>query len=149
MKKRFALLMAIFMVMCVATMVPVSAASATPEDESNRQIMTVDVAVPMYNSVPASAGGYISGGYGEKSCTLTRHVYDGGIEAAISPNNASGTVSCGVILPNDTYQYLGSVPASGGSTGIIPFYTLASGTYTFVFEPTTTAQLYVSGYIHD
>ncbi len=145
MKKLFALVFSL--VLCVSMYaVPVSAATATPE-ESNRQVITVDVVSPM--SVPASTAGYISGGYGTRSCTLTRHLTSGSIQAAVSSSTASGTVECWVIIPNGTYQYLGTVPASGGSTQKVPFYTLATGTYTFAFEATTDAQLYVSGYIYD
>lgn len=152
MKKRFMCLLMVFM-LCLCTAFSASAESLA-DDKQPGNVVTMSVSIPgtvkpMINGCPAGTGGYISGGYGEQPCTLAKYISSGWIQATVSPSTAVGTVSCSVRLPNGAYQYLGSVPASGGSTPMIPMYTLKTGTYVFIFEPTTTARLYVSGSIFE
>ncbi len=139
---------------CFCMIIPVSAESFTPTETNTTQRIEVTVSIaadepmPIY-SMPASVGGYISNYFGQKTTTLTRNITNGAIAAGVSTSSASGNVFCSVKLPNGAIQVLGSVPASGGSTPKISFATLAKGDYTFIFEASTGAQLYVSGYIYD
>lgn len=151
MKKRFMCLLMVFM-LCLCTAFSASAESLA-DDKQPGNVVTTSVTIPgtVKPMAVATAGvsGYISGGYGQKPCTLAKHITYGWIQATVSPSTATGMVVCGVRLPNGTYCSLGSVPASGGSTQMIPFYTMETGTYTFIFQPSTTEQLYISGTIFE
>lgn len=136
---------------CFCMVIPASAMSIADVGTSE-----LDVTTQAYNppaspnsAARAACAGYIPGGGGQLPCTLGRYISSGYVQAAVSSNNSSGTVSCWVELPNGATQYLGTVPAAGGSTPMVPMYTLVSGTYYFIFQSTTTSQLNVSGYIYD
>lgn len=150
MKKRL-LSLVLAIVFCVSLVIPAASVSAVEVSTPELEVTSVpsDTVRPMYNAVRAGGSGPISGGYGTISCTLGKYITNAGVQAAVSSSSASGNVTCMVQIPNGTIQYLGTVPASGGSTPIVPMYTLVPGTYTFIFQPTTTASLYVSGYIYE
>lgn len=147
MKKRFMCLLMVFM-LCLCTAFSASAESLA-DDKQPGNVVTMSVSVPgtvkpMYSSIPANASGYISGSYSTLPCILGKYVSSGYMQVTVTPNGASGVVSCSVILPNGAYKYLGTVPASGGSTPMVPMYTLKAGTYTFTFQSSITEQIYVS-----
>ena len=84
---------------------------------------------------------------GECSCLLDWRASNAGIKARISSNDSVGTVDCYVKLPSGSIQWLGTVPSSGGTTRVVEYSSLASGTYTFIFESSNGASLYGVGYI--
>ncbi len=148
--KRSCMCLSLVLFMFLYSMVlPVSAKEAVESHRTGDLVTTSapGTVEPMYTGVKAGAAGYIPAYYGELSCTLGSYISSGYIQATISPSNATGNVFCSVILPNGACKALGSVPAAGGSTQKVPFYTLKTGTYTFVYESTTSATLYASGSI--
>ncbi len=150
MKKRiFSLVLAI--AFCVCLMLPASAVSVTEANVPDLEVTAQAVNPLSVNVGPARAGcaGYISGGYGQLTCTLGRSISGGYVQAAVSYGNSSGIVDCFVKLPNGAIQSLGAVSATGGSTPQVPIYSLPAGDYTFMFQCTTTAQLYVSATISE
>ena len=123
MKKRL-LSLVLAIVFCVSLVIPAASVGAVEVSTPELEVTSVpsDTVRPMYSSVPASGGGYISGGYGTVSCTLGKYVTYAGVQAAVSPSTASGNVACMVQIPNGTIQYIGTVSASGGSTPIVHVY---------------------------
>lgn len=148
-KKVLSLTLAI--VFCLSLMLAASAVSVSEEPVRNLNVVSTDSypLMPISGAARAFAGGTISGGYGEISCTLGRYLSEGSMQATVTSNTASGTITCFVEFPNGAIQYLGTVPASGGSTPKEPMYTLESGVYTFIFEATSAATFHVSGCIFD
>lgn len=148
-KKVLSLTLAI--VFCLSLMLSASAVSVSEEPVRNLNVVSTDSypLMPISGTPRAFCGGYISGGYGEFSCNLGKHITSGSVQATVTTNTASGTVSCYVRLLSGDIQYIGTVPASGGSTPKESVYTLNPGTYTFMFEATTAASIYVTAYIFD
>ena len=103
---------------------------------------------PMYSSIPGYNAAYISDGYGVVQVTIGKYISTGYLQAAVSSNKNSGVIEVFVKYPNGSIIGLGSMPASGGTTMLKQAYGLSSGTYTFIFEPSSLATFYVQGYIY-
>ena len=129
---------------------PVCAAPAVSEDvvvstESNGG----GTVSPMYSSIPGFNAANISGGYGEVKVTIGKSISTAYFQAAVSPNNNSGTIRVSVKSPSGAYISLGGMLASGGSTNLKLVYGLSAGTYTFIFESSSFATFNVQGYIYE
>lgn len=166
MRQSFKRLLAI-MVACAICMFGTSFAYAddvttapVSDEEIGTYVTTVDVVVIdgtnetsdsgimpySYNNVLAGASTDFSW-EGTASCVLGRSFPNCGIQAGISSNDSVGTVTCSVKFPSGGYHVLGTIPSSGGMTSVKSCGTLASGTYTFIFESSTSAKLHGVGYI--
>ncbi len=84
---------------------------------------------------------------GTASCSIGRTFSNCGFKAGISSNGSVGNVNCYVKLPSGGIQWLGLIPSSGGMTSVTSCGTLSAGTYTFIFESSTSAKLHGVGYI--
>ncbi len=149
-RRLFSMLVAVMMV--VGASVSAMAAEVTPEVLAPQEVSmsAEDEPMPIFNRAIAANSGNISGGYGEIKVNLGKNVSYGGLEAAVSSNNNSGTISVSVRSPSGGYTTIGGMAASGGSTGITPVHGLGSGTYTFIFVcSNTTATFNLQCYIFE
>lgn len=139
--------------LCIMCATSAFADSSTPvTEDTSKQVVSVAVdpsTTRASGDIIGACAGYISGGSGTISCTLTSSNWNASIMAGVSSSSTSGTIECYVKLPSGTTKYLGAVSASGGTTAAIPFTYLNSGTYTFYFECSTSARVNVYGYIFD
>ena len=144
------LLSILMSVILTLTMVsPAYAASAVSEEPIVISANDTGMVSPMYSNTPGFNAGYISGGYGQLTVTLGKHVSTGYFQAAVSNNKNSGTILVSVRYPNGSYVSLGFMSASGGNTTLKTAYGLSAGTYTFIFEPTSSATFNVQAYIYE
>lgn len=139
--------------LCIMCATSAFADSSTPvTEDTSKQVVSVSVdpsTARASGDIIGACAGDISGGSGTISCTLGKSNWNASIMAGVSSSSTSGTIECYVKLPSGATQYLGAVPASGGTTAAIPFSHLNSGTYTFYFECSTSARVNVYGYIFD
>lgn len=147
-KRSIGLLTAVAMLVFMSF--PVCAAPAVSEDvvvstESNGG-STVS---PMYSHNPGFNAGDISGGYGELKVTIGKSISTAYFQAAVSSNKNSGSIEVFIKYPNGSTAGLGSMPASGGTTLLKVAHYIPSGTYTFIFQPTSLATFNVQAYIYE
>ena len=98
----------------------------------------------------AGTAGSISNGSGSLPCYLLSGNYWVEFQASTGYNGGiSGTVTCFVEFPSgDTYD-IGMISASNGCTSRHEFFYCPAGTYTFIYEASTTAELDVAGFMYD
>lgn len=137
MKKRFLGILSLILALCLCTAVSASAQAPGKGDVARPQ------------TVYTGANGTIENSYGELQCTLTKRLSHGYAEAYVQANNNSGTVDCFIRRPNGAVDYVGVIPASGGSTGSTSLSVMESGVYTFIFYASTAASLSVYTVIRD
>ncbi len=161
-KRLFMVLMACAMCIFGTSFAYAEDVTATPEPETGKGtfVTTVDVVVidasnskaddgimPMsYDHILSAASRDFSWD-GECACSIGRSFSNCGFKAGISSNSSVGTVSCYVKYPNGNVHWLGTIPSSGGMTNVTTCGTLSAGTYTFIFESSTSASLTGVGYI--
>lgn len=110
---------------------PVSPFSTDPED------------------IIASCAGSISNGGGTLECSMTSGNQYATIQVKSAANGEAGSIDCYVKFPNGNIYNLGSILASNGVSTPANFYFCPYGTYQFIFEASTNAELEVQGFIFD
>lgn len=98
----------------------------------------------------AFCSGSISNGSGYLNCLLTSGNFYATIQASTANNGSvTGSVECSVEFPDGSLHYLGTIPASNGSTIPLNVHICPYGNYRFIYETNFTDEIDVQGFIFD
>ena len=98
----------------------------------------------------AACAGTIYNGYGTVECYMPYGNMWTSIKAKTGLNGGLfGSVNCYVEFPDESIHFLGTIGVSNGETPATEFFFCPYGTYTFIFEASTTTSFSVNGYIFE